>query len=60
MKPFTKIASFVFAVVALGHLIRLLLHVQVTIGSHTIPMYISVAGFIAALVLCIALFREAK
>jgi hypothetical protein len=36
-----RIASLLFAVFALGHLVRLLKHAQVIVGSHTIPLWIS-------------------
>jgi uncharacterized membrane protein len=45
-----RVASLVFAVVALGHLVRLLKHAQVIVGSHTVPLWISAPlGVIAAL-----------
>ena len=60
MKPFTKIAALIFCIVALGHLLRLLLHVSVTVGSHTIPFWISVAGIIIPLGLSYGQWKEAK
>ncbi len=60
MKPFTKIASLIFALLALAHAARLYLHVLVMVGSHPIPMWVSVAGIIVPLILSIGLWREAK
>jgi len=36
-----RVASLIFAVLALAHLVRLLAQAQVTIGSQTIPVWLS-------------------
>ena len=33
-----RVASFLFAIFAIGHLVRLIKNVQVTVGTHPIPM----------------------
>jgi hypothetical protein len=38
-----RVASIIFALFALGHLLRLIKHAQVMIGSHHIAMWLSVA-----------------
>ena len=60
MKPFTKIAAFVLAVVSLAHLLRLIMHFQIMIGSHTVPYWVSIFGFIAAAVISGGLWRESR
>ena len=40
-RPFTWIASAIFALMALAHLYRLFAHFKVIIGSHPIPMWVS-------------------
>ena len=58
MKPFTAIAIGIFAVVALMHAIRLLYGWEVTINGLTIPMWISVVGFIIPSGLAVLIWRE--
>jgi len=52
-----RIASVIFAIVAIGHAVRLLRHTQVIVGSHMIPMGLSWVGLIIAAVLCIWMWR---
>jgi hypothetical protein len=52
-----RVASVVFALVALGHVLRLLKHAKVLIGTYDVPMGISWAGLIVAGVLCIWMWR---
>lgn len=60
MKPFSKIASIIFAVVALLHLTRVLLDTPVMIDSYELPMWVSIAGFIVPFILSIGLWKESK
>jgi len=60
MKPFAKIASFILAIVALLHLARILLQNAVMVDDVSIPMWLSIVGFIAATILSIGLWRESK
>ena len=60
MKPFTKIASILLAVVGLLHLARVILNMQLIVGSLEIPMWVSVVGFIVPSLLSIGLWRELK
>ena len=60
MKPFTVIAIAVFTLVSLLHLIRYFLGWQVIVHTVTIPMWVSLLGFIIAGVLAFMLWREMK
>jgi hypothetical protein len=59
-RPFTWIASGIFALVALVHLFRLFKHFQFVIGSHAIPMWCSVVAVVIAGGLSWMLCREAR
>ena len=60
MKPFTKIASILLAIVGLLHLARVILNMQVILGNLEIPMWVSIVGFIVPSLLSIGLWRELK
>jgi hypothetical protein len=55
-----RVASIVFAIFALGHLLRLINHSQVTLGTHTIPMGVSWVALIVAALLSIWMWRLSK
>jgi len=52
-----RVASIIFGIFAIGHLLRLIKHAQVTVGTHTIPMGLSWVALIVAAILCIWLWR---
>jgi len=52
-----RIASVIFGIFAIGHLLRLINHAQVTVGTHTIPMGLSWVALIVAGILCIWMWR---
>jgi hypothetical protein len=52
-----RVASVLFAIFAIGHLIRLIKQIPVQVGSHQIPMGLSWVALIIAAVLCIWLWR---
>ena len=52
-----RVASVIFAIFAIGHLLRLINHAQVTIGTYTIPMTVSWIALIIAVILCVWLWR---
>jgi hypothetical protein len=58
MKPFTNIATAIFALIALMHLIRLILGWEVTVNAVIIPMWVSVLGLIVAVGLAWMLWLE--
>jgi hypothetical protein len=52
-----RVASIIFGIFAIGHLLRLINQAQVTVGTHTIPIGISWIALIIAAILCIWLWR---
>ena len=60
MKPFTKLASAVFSVIALAHLYRIVRPFEVTVAGSAIPQWASVVGLIVAGVLSLMLWRESR
>lgn len=59
-KPFTWIAAAIFALMAVVHIIRLFTRFQVTIGSHSIPMWVSYVAIVITALLSWMLCREAR
>jgi len=55
-----RVASIIFAIFAIGHLIRLINHTQVTVGTLTIPMGVSWIALIVAAILCVWMWRLSK
>jgi len=60
MKPFTVIAIVVFTLVSLFHLLRYTLGWEVVVNSVTMPLWVSIFGFIIPGVLAFMLWREMK
>jgi uncharacterized membrane protein YecN with MAPEG domain len=52
-----RVASILFAIFAIGHILRLINHAQVTLGTHTIPMGASWVALIVAALLSIWMWR---
>jgi uncharacterized membrane protein YecN with MAPEG domain len=52
-----RVASVLFGLFAIGHLIRLIKQIPVQVGSHQIPMGLSWVALIIAALLCIWLWR---
>jgi uncharacterized membrane protein YecN with MAPEG domain len=55
-----RVASIIFGIFAIGHLLRLIKNAQVIVGSHTIPMGLSWVALIVAAILCIWMWRLAS
>jgi len=55
-----RVASVLFGILAIGHLLRLITQVQVTVGTLTIPMGLSWIALIVAAILCVWLWRLAS
>jgi hypothetical protein len=55
-----RVASVIFGIFALGHVLRLIKHAQVTVGTHTIPMGVSWIALIVAAILCVWMWRLSK
>jgi hypothetical protein len=52
-----RVASLVFAIFALGHVLRLYKNAKVLVATHEIPIGVSWAALIIAGALCIWLWR---
>jgi hypothetical protein len=52
-----RVASILFALFAIGHLLRLINQIPVQVGSHQIPMGVSWVALIVAAILCIWMWR---
>ena len=55
-----KVAGVVFLLVAVMHLLRLLLKIQITMSGHHVRMLLSLIGFAVALVMAIWMFASSK
>ena len=60
MKPFTRLASLLFALIALFHLYRLIRPVEVLVNGSAIPQWASIIGLIVAGLLSLMLWRESR
>ncbi len=60
MKPAALIATVILALVALAHLLRIILRVEVTAGGTSIPMWLSGVVFVLAGGVAIMLWREGR
>jgi len=58
MKPFTTVASVVFALVALAQLLRVLMAWEVSIAGLIVPYWISVLACLIAATLAFMVRRE--
>jgi hypothetical protein len=52
-----RVASIIFALFAIGHVVRLVKQVQVTVGTYQIPMWVSVIALIIAAILSTWMWR---
>jgi hypothetical protein len=57
-KPASLVAAIVFWLIALAQLLRVILRVRVTAGSHDIPLWASSSAFVVLGVLGMWLWRE--
>jgi len=60
VKPATHLASVLLATVSLGHLLRALFGVQVTLADRLIPIWVSWVAFVVAGGVAVMLWREAR
>lgn len=60
MKPFTTLAIFVFALIALAHLYRLIRPFEVVVHGCVVPQWASWLGLIVAAALALMLRRESR
>jgi hypothetical protein len=59
-KPFTWIAAAIFALMAIVHIIRVATNFQITVGSHSIPIWVSYVAIVISAFLSWMLCREAR
>ena len=57
-KPATLIAIVLLGLVAIAHLARLVLGVEVMVGGRLIPAWVSVPGFLVPAILSVLIWRE--
>jgi hypothetical protein len=55
-----RVASVLFGIFAIGHLLRLINQARVTVGTLTIPMGVSWIALVGAAILCMWLWRLAS
>jgi len=60
MKPVTMITVLFLAMVAVAHLLRLLLGVEVTVGGTLVPLWVSVIACVVPAGLAVGLWRESR
>jgi hypothetical protein len=60
MKPGSLVAIILLELVALAHLLRIFLGLQVTVGATEIPMWVSVVGVIVPGAVAYLLWREGR
>jgi len=59
-KPFTKLTVVFLFVIAIAHLARLVLQVELSIGGVTMPQWISVGGLAIPATLALMLNHESR
>jgi hypothetical protein len=60
MKPAATVATIFLALVAIAHLVRYLLHVDITAGGKAVPMWPSLVAFLFTGGLALMLWREGR
>ena len=60
MKPATMISMLFLAIVAVGHLLRLVLGVEIRIGGILVPLWVSVIACVVPAGLAVGLWRESR
>ena len=60
MKPFTRIATIVLAVICLVHIARLIMGWDVKVNNLDIPLWVSIIGAVVTGLLSVMLWRENK
>ncbi len=58
MKPASLVAFIFIVLIAIVHLLRLLFHVQVTVGGSPVPMWVSIVALLFTGGLALMLWRE--
>lgn len=60
MKPAARLATILLSLVALAHLARLLLRVEVVADGVVLPLWLSAFGFLVPGGIALALWRESR
>jgi hypothetical protein len=61
MRPATRIAIVLLALIAVGHLLRILLHVGIVVaGRYVVPMWVSAVACLVTGALAGWMWREAR
>ena len=60
MKSGTALAIILFCLVALAHLLRLVLGVEVTVEDWRVPIWVSAPGVVIPAVIALVLYRESR
>ena len=60
MKPATMISTLFLAMVAVGHLLRLVLGVEIRVGGILVPLWVSVIACVVPAGLAAALWQESR
>ena len=60
MKPGSLVAIVLFSLVALGHLLRIVFGLHVTVETAEVPMWVSVLGTIVPAAVALMLWRERR
>jgi hypothetical protein len=58
MKPATMTSTLLLAMVAVAHLLRLVLGVEVIVGGLVIPLWVSLLGCVVPAGLAVGLWRD--
>jgi hypothetical protein len=60
MKPAAMISTLFLGVVAIGHLLRLVLCVDIIVGGVVVPLWVSVIACVVPAGLAVALWQESR
>jgi hypothetical protein len=60
MKPFASIATVIFSILSLAHLLRLFFHWEIIVNGFIVPQWVSVPACILLGALAFLLWREAR
>ena len=60
MRPFTRIAAAIFAVICVAHVLRLVLGVEVTVAGAHVPLWVNAFGAVVTAGLAAMLWRESR
>ena len=58
MKPVITLVTVLLMGISAAHLLRFIFQIEINIGGFTIPVWLSIFGFIIPLVLALILWRE--